>query len=428
MRILHLAWEYPPVLYGGLGRHVHALAGAQAANGHEVTVITQGPRGSGPAPDPVDDGNVRVLRVAADPARHDPGDLLGHVASMEWAFTTCGEDLFAEWRPDVVHAHDWMVSHAAVVLRSSCDAPLVATLHATEAGRNQGWVMTGLSTTIHSLEWWLATTADGLITCSTAMDHEVRSLFGVGPTHVIPNGIDLNNWHPPNGALERVRAANADAHPLLAYTGRVEWEKGVQTIIEAMPALRAAHPDIRLLVAGRGTYLPALQSLAGSLGVADCVRFLGWVSEADLRAVVAASAVAIAPSLYEPFGLVALEAAALGTPVVVADTGGLAEFADQGSRALTFLPGSPASLAAAVERDLRHPEAAQQRAARASQALAVQYDWRVIAEETVACYRQAQGALGGVGDDGRAAEARARRAVEPPAFVAPLGHVLDLHG
>jgi glycogen(starch) synthase len=418
-------------MYGGLGRHVHALAHAQAANGHDVVVITQAPRGAaeGAAARAAlvaeQDGPVRVLRVGSDPAEHDPHDLLGHVAQMEWAFAACGEELLAAWSPDVVHAHDWMVSHAAVTLRRATGAPLVATIHATEAGRNRGWVSSELSTTIHGLEWWLANTADAVITCSAAMDAEIRTLFGVGATRVISNGIDLAHWIPPDGAAERMRARYADADPLIAYTGRVEWEKGVQTVIAAMPSVRASLPRARLLVAGRGSYLPALESLAHDLGLDDTVQFLGWVSEEDLRAIVATSDIAVAPSLYEPFGLVALEAAALGTPVVAAETGGLAEFAAGGTRALTFRPGDPVGLAAAIERSLSDPAASRTRAACAAEALVVHYDWRVIAEETVEAYATARQARGAGDDDPHRARAAARDALAPPHLVAPLGRLLD---
>ena len=435
MRILHLAWEYPPVMYGGLGRHVHALANAQAANGHDVTVITQGARdaagggGSRPAGarvhadgpahgDGHGDEAVRVVRAGAEALRDDPHDLLSRVARMEEGFTAAGELLVGEWSPDVVHAHDWMVGHAAVRLREVSAAPLVATIHATEAGRNRGWITSDLSTTIHCLEWWLAHTADAVIACSHAMADEIAQLFEVRAARVIANGIDLTRWTPPNGAADRMRAANAGAAPLLAYTGRVEWEKGVQTVLAALPRLRRNHPGLRLLVAGRGSYLPRLQDQARQLGLGDSTRFLGWVSEEDLRAVVTVSDLAIAPSLYEPFGLVALEAAALGTPVVVAETGGLAEFAGGGERARTFRPGDPEDLAEAVEADLAAPEAARERARRASTSLTVHYDWRVIAEATAEVYQAAVDRTGSSGEP-------ARYTIDPPRFAAPMGRLLD---
>lgn len=426
MRILHLAWEYPPVMYGGLGRHVHALAHAQAEAGHDVLVITQAPAGWESNQPESDDEGVRVLRACADPREHDPSDLLGHVAHMEWAFVDAGEDVLASWDPEVIHAHDWMVSHAAVALRRASRAPLIATIHATEAGRNRGWISTDLSTRIHALEWWLANTADVLITCSEAMRAEVRDLFGRPESLVIPNGIARAGWQRPNGSVARMRQAHAPGGPLIAYTGRVEWEKGVQVLLEAMPRVRAERPDARLVVAGRGSYLPDLESQARRLGIADMTAFLGWVSEQDLRALVAAADVAVAPSLYEPFGLVALEATALGTPVIVSDTGGLSEFAGAGDCATAVPPGDAESLAAAIIGDLADPAAAEARARRASRALAERYDWGGISRRTVHAYREAAEAQAAPPFDERLDRAAARHSIDPPTFVAPLGRLLDL--
>jgi glycogen(starch) synthase len=413
-------------MYGGLGRHVHALAHAQAEAGHDVLVITQAPSGWESSQPESDDAGVRVLRACADPREHDPGDLLGHVAHMEWAFVDAGEDLLSSWDPEVIHAHDWMVSHAAVALRRASRAPLVATIHATEAGRNRGWISTDLSTRIHALEWWLANTADVLITCSEAMRAEVRDLFGRSDSQVIPNGIARAGWQRPNGSVARMRQAHAPEGPLIAYTGRVEWEKGVQVLLEAMPRVRAERPDARLVVAGRGSYLPDLESQARRLGISDVTAFLGWVSEQDLRALVAAADVAVAPSLYEPFGLVALEASALGTPVIVSDTGGLSEFAAAGDCATAVPPGDADSLAAAIIEDLADPAAARDRAGRAAEALAERYDWGGISRRTVRAYQDAADALAAPPFDARLDRAAARHSIDPPALVAPLGRLLDL--
>ena len=427
MRILHLTWEYPPVMYGGLGRHVHALANAQAADGHDVVVITQAPNSAAPARVPWGStGPVKVLRAAIDPSQYDPRDLLAHVAEMECEFTGHGNALLADWRPDAIHAHDWMVAHAAVALRNRCGAPLTATIHATEAGRNRGWVTTDLSTAIHAIEWWLANTSDAVITCSRTMRDEVSTLFGVDDAHVVPNGIEPTSWQRPEFETARISAENADAHPLIAYTGRVEWEKGVQTLLSAMPGLRSAHPGIRLLVAGRGSYLDDVQRQAADLGLDGSVRFLGWVSEEDLRAIVAAADLAIAPSLYEPFGLVALEAAAIGTPLVVSRTGGLAEFADDDMRALTFTPGDAASLAQAVDAALVDPRATHERAERARESVLADHDWHDIARRTTQVYAQAQDNLGVGPTDPEHVRADARNALVPPRFDAPPGRLLDV--
>lgn len=427
MRILHLTWEYPPVMYGGLGRHVHALADAQAAAGHDVVVITQAPNSAAPARMAWGSaGPVRVLRTDVDHSRHDPRDLLAHVAEMESEFTGQGNRLMADWQPDVIHAHDWMVAHAAAALRASFGTPLTATIHATEAGRNMGWVSTPLSTVIHGIEWWLANTADSVITCSATMRDEVTDLFGVADAHVVPNGIDPARWVAAESDVARIRAENADAAPLIAYTGRVEWEKGVQTLVAAMPGLRAAHPGVRLLVAGHGSYLDDVRGQAAGLGLGDSVRFLGWVSEADLRAVVVAADLVVAPSLYEPFGLVALEGAILGTPLVVAGTGGLEEFAAGDRHALTFSPGTPGSLEHIVLRALADPQDARARAELAEATVRTQYTWASVEHRTTEAYLAAAENLGHDPGDPVRLRAEARHALDPPHFEAPPGMLMDV--
>ncbi len=426
MRILHLAWEYPPVMYGGLGRHVHALAHAQAADGHDVVVITQAPNSAAPARLPSsDDGPVRVIRATIDASTHDPEDLLAHVAEMECEFVGHGNALVDAWQPDVIHAHDWMVAHTAVALRARCRAPLTATIHATEAGRNRGWISNDLSAKIHAIEWWLANTSDAVIACSRTMRDEIDTLFGVAAVRVVPNGIEPGQWQRPESGAARVRAANDGADPLIVYTGRVEWEKGVQTVVSAMPALRAAHPTIRLLVAGRGTYLDDLRRQARDLDLNGAVRFLGWVNEEDLRAVVAAADLVVAPSLYEPFGLVALEAAAIGTPLVVSRSGGLAEFADGGRLALTFTPGDADSLVEAVNHALADPGENAQRARRASESVVADYSWGAVAQGAIEAYEEARRSLGSGPEDPTHMLADARHSVAPPHFDSPPGRLLD---
>lgn len=428
MRILHLAWEYPPVMFGGLGRHVHALATAQAAQGHDVTVITQAPSSAAPARvpwTPNGDG-VHVVRAMVDPMAQEDSDLLGRIAGLERAFTSCGTDLIAGWEPDVIHAHDWMVTQTALELRQLSGAPLAATIHATEAGRNRGWISNDLSTAIHGAEWQLANTCDALITCSQTMRDEVGTLFGQPDAHVVVNGIHPEDWVRPAVVSRLVDDAITDADPLIVCTGRMEWEKGVQTIISAMPALRASHPRIRLVVAGRGSYLDDLQQQADRLGLEGCVRFLGWVDEADLRSVVGEADLAIAPSLYEPFGLVALEAAAIGTPLLVARTGGLAEFAVDERTALTFTPGDAASLTQSVRRALADPERTRRRAEAATSAILTSHSWADVARQTISVYEQARSSLGALPDEPGHQAAPARRTVVAPPFTTPPGRLLDV--
>jgi glycogen synthase len=389
MRILHIAWEYPPLVYGGLGRHVGSLATAQAQAGHDVTVITQS---LSEAQDDVGDG-VRVIRVPRDLPEMEltESQLLAWVAGLETAFVRATTNLSHEWRPDVVHGHDWMIAHCVVTARQLFDRPLVATLHATEAGRHQGWLPNDLSRAIHSVEWWLAQESGRLIACSAHMRWEISRLFSVPESRVtvVPNGIDLDVWQTTPEAKSWARQKYAPDTPLLVFCGRLEWEKGLHTVLDAMPALRDQVTDIRLVIAGRGSKEDAMHRKVADLGLGDCVRFTGWLPEDELHALVATADVAVVPSLYEPFGLVALEAAALGTPVVVSRSGGLAEFAADGQVAATFPPGDPAGLSEAVVSVLQHPGLAERRAEIARRLLEDAYTWDRVALATERAYRTA---------------------------------------
>jgi glycogen(starch) synthase len=390
VRILHLSWEYPPLVYGGLGRHVHALAEAQAAAGHDVVVLTQNP---GDVAVPLDEvvNGVRVVRVPHDPPAIPMSELLAWVLALNHAFARAGMRLGRTWVPDVLHGHDWVVAHAGAALRQEYGVALVATMHATEAGRHQGWLPNEFSTAIHTTEWWLSYEARRVITCSQHMRWEVERLFELpaGKVDVIPNGIDVSEWTTTPNEVAAARGRYAGAGPLVLFAGRLEWEKGVHTLVAAMPRLRRRFPGLRLVVVGKGSQLEALQELTVTLRVSRAVEFTGWLTEGWLRAVSAAADVAVIPSVYEPFGLVALEAAALGTPLVVSDTGGLAEIVVNGETGLTFPPLDAAALADAVTAMLRDEVLSRRVVREARDVLARDYSWPDIAARTATTYDRA---------------------------------------
>lgn len=384
-----LSWEYPPRVVGGLGRHVHALATSLVDAGHDVVVVS---RDHQDAPvDAVVEG-VRVVRVSEDAPLVPFEDLLAWVMAFNHGLTRAALRVVDEFEPDVIHAHDWLVAHAAKTVKDAAARPLVATIHATEAGRHQGWLPGPVNRAIHTVEWWLTYEARRVITCSAYMRAEVVRLFELPPdkTDVVPNGIDLADWHVDVGEVTRRRIELApDGAPLLLYAGRLEFEKGVQTVLRALPSLRRRHPGIRLVVAGDGTHADELRAMAKSLRLGRAVTFLGFLEPDDLAVVAAASDCALVPSIYEPFGMVALEAAAAGTPLVVADTGGLREFVDDGTTGLLFAPGDHRELADAVTRLLGDELFAQRLVRDARTLLARDYTWAATARRTAAVYERA---------------------------------------
>jgi glycogen(starch) synthase len=394
MRVLMLSWEYPPVVVGGLGRHVHALATHLVGLGHEVVVLCRQEAGTDavthPTSDTVHEG-VRVIRVAEDPTHLTfEKDLVAWTLAMGHGLIRAGLGL-ARWRPDVVHAHDWLVTHPAIALADFLKVPLVATIHATEAGRHSGWLSQPLNQQIHSVEWWLANRADALITCSASMRAEVTHLFEVSAISVIHNGISPRGWRPSTSAVRTTRSAHSpEGAPVVVYFGRLEWEKGVHDLLAALPRVRRAFPGTRLVVAGQGRQASALEAQSRKLRVRRSVDFAGHLPDRALVALLAAADVVVLPSRYEPFGIVALEAAAAGAPLVASTAGGLAELVVDGVTGLSVTPGDVEGIAEAVRAVLTDPAAAARRAKAAKARLSAEFNWQGIAEQTAAIYRTAE--------------------------------------
>ncbi|MCD2196997.1 glycosyltransferase family 4 protein [Actinomycetospora endophytica] len=400
-RVLLVSWEYPPVVVGGLGRHVGALATHLAEAGHDVVVLTRQPTGTDAATHPTTDAvveGVRVVRVAEDPPHLEfTSDLVAWTLALGHAMVRAALLVLRDWRPDVIHAHDWLVAHAATTLREITEVPLVATIHATEAGRHGGWLSAPLNRQVHSVEWWLANAADALVTCSRAMRDEVAGLFDVDPDGitVIHNGIDASGWSggpasamAPSGHLTSERRHSPTGSPTLVTFGRLEWEKGVQDVIAALPAIRRAHPGTRLMVAGTGSHAGWLADRAREARVRRAVTMLGHVDDAALIDLLGRASAVVLPSRYEPFGIVALEAAAAGAPLVASRAGGLGEVVLDGVTGLSFDPGDVAGCAAAVIAALDAPGAAQRRAVAARERLTSDFAWPAIAADTAALYRR----------------------------------------
>ncbi|RJQ71881.1 glycosyltransferase family 1 protein [Pseudonocardiaceae bacterium YIM PH 21723] len=396
MRVLMLSWEYPPVMVGGLGRHVHALAVRLAALGHEVVVLCRTETGTDASTHPTTDEvleGVRVLRVAEDPPHLVfERDLVAWTLAMGHAMVRAGLGLLPDWKPDVVHAHDWLVAHPAIALADTLRVPLVATVHATEAGRHGGWLSHPLNQQVHSVEWWLANRADSLITCSQAMRAEAALLFDVDPEPitVLHNGIEPTHWQPSAVDVAAAKRKYVGDRKLLFFFGRLEWEKGVQDLIAALPRIRKQHKDAEVVIAGNGSQTEWLMDVARKNRVRRAVHFAGYLPDGELPALLAGADAVVLPSRYEPFGIVALEAAAAGAPLVASTAGGLGEAVLHGKTGLSFPPGDVPAIAEAVCQVLDDPKAAHRRASAAKRRLATDFDWTRIAQDTAEVYAAAE--------------------------------------
>jgi len=371
-----LAWEFPPGSAGGVAAYVHGLSHALGQAGHDVVVLTLAHR---QAPAATAEGGVRVLRARTDLPWLPDDASVARIASANHHLVQLAAGL-GDWRADVVHAHDWEVAWAADTLATLHGARLVASFHTTERGRHGGRVPPGVAAAVHSVESWLAHRAVAVMASSRFMVNEVIVGFELAAerTHRVPNGIDPTWWsngqHPANGA------------PLVFTWGRVQYEKGFQLLAPAMSMLRGRIPGVQCVIGGRGSYLPELQSQIDLEGVSDVVHLPGFLGDEQLRDMVHRAGCVAIPSLYEPFGIVALEALAGGAPLVVARTGGLAELVDGTGAGLLFEPGNAAELAACIELVLTDDDLAAQMRANAAALLAERYSWRAIAEATTVVY------------------------------------------
>ena len=228
---------------------------------------------------------------------------------------------------DLVHSHDWLVAGAARKLARRFGCPWLVTVHATEHGRHQGWVNKHPQRHIHGVERRMVRAADGVITCSHYMRGHVAEVFGIDEERVtvVPNGVDPGDLQPV-ADLPRLRARYAAPDErLVLLVGRLVYEKGFHLALDALPGVIERLGNVRFLVAGSGTAERELKAQARKLGLDRHGDFLGWIDDAMLHSLYAISDLCVIPSLYEPFGLVALEAMASGCPCIVADTGGLRE-------------------------------------------------------------------------------------------------------
>jgi glycogen(starch) synthase len=388
MRILLLSWEYPPRIVGGLGRHVDRLSFALAAEGHEVHVISRD-HPDAPAEETID--GVHVVRTAEHPPRVDMSSaLVPWVLQFNLAVQERALGLLAETEVDVIHAHDWLVAYAAVGAKAAHDLPLVATVHATEYGRHQGWLPGPMNRLIHQIEWWLTYEARRVITCSHFMADQSREIFQLpaDKIDVIPNGVDLADHDRPEGLQELHDLRAQPGEKLIFFAGRLEYEKGVQTVLDALPILLRKQP-VRFYVAGVGTHEEELKAHAARLGLSDRVHFLGFVDDDELRTFYRAADLGVVPSIYEPFGMVAIETMASGTPCIAADTGGLRELVVHDATGLRFRPEDPVQLAEMILQLTTDRRLAKRLTVDARRMITERFGWESIARATVATYEQA---------------------------------------
>ncbi|MGQ9492681.1 MAG: glycosyltransferase family 4 protein [Anaerolineae bacterium] len=387
MRILTLSWEYPPHIVGGLGRHVAELVPALTQEGLEIHLVT--PRWAG--------GDQKEERDGLTVYRVDPPDIpMPDFYTSAWQtnirLEQVGGALCQEKGIDLIHNHEWLTAFSAIALKRNFKIPLLSTIHATEQGRARGHLVSDMQRAIHSVEWWLTYESWRIICCSQYMANEVISYFKTpaDKIDIIPNGVKIDRFQHLEGvALSRFRSMYAlPEEKIVFYVGRIVHEKGVHVLIEAVPRVLSENPAAKFVIAGTGDLIPALRARAWDLGVGDKVLFTGYISDDDRDRLYKVASCAVFPSLYEPFGIVALEAMAAKVPVVVSSVGGLQEVVKHAETGITVYPDNPESLAWGINHTLAQPDWAAQRAENAYRMVREEYNWQRIAQKTIRVYER----------------------------------------
>jgi glycogen(starch) synthase len=385
-RLLILSWEYPPLIEGGLARHVRKLAEALVELDFDVHVLT---RGGEESPAEESAAGVSIHRIREPKRPTDLGEFVAWVERMNSDMLAAGVELGDRFSFDLVHGHDWLVANACDHLAKRFGAPLVTTIHATEHGRHQGWVDKHPQSYIHGVERWITNRSDRVIACSFYMREQIADIFGVEEERVsvIPNGIDPRDLQPQDPAeLRRLRLQFAQSdEKLVLLVGRLVYEKGFQLALEAMPRVIERLPGTRFLVAGSGTHEMELRRQASDLGLMEHGTFLGWIGDDVLHSLYPIADVCVVPSIYEPFGLVALEAMASGCPCLVADTGGLREVVPHEEAGLRFRARDPEALADMAVRVLGDEHLGQRLVSEGLEHIR-RFDWADVAGRTAAVY------------------------------------------
>ena len=382
-RVLMLSWEYPPRVVGGISSHVRDLSTALAMRGNEVDIVTpEFPDAPAEEEVKVAQGVIRVHRV---PSYDRPApNFSTWISFMNFSMEQRSIGLLRDENFDLIHAHDWVVAESAVGLKHLARIPMLSTIHATERGR-RGGIFSQLSAHIDQEERWLVSESWKVIVCSHAMADQAREL-GAFPDkiNVIPNGVWPSEFTVKANIDFRRRFAS-DEERLILFVGRLVHEKGVLELLTAFKYVLNSF-NAKLVMVGEGYLKEDLYRLANQLGISERVYLTVFVEESVKKSLYSVADVLVVPSIYEPFGIVALEGMASGVPVVVSDVGGLHEIIIHGRNGVKVYPGDPSSIAWGISYVLSDPVRAKRMAEQAKADVTRNYSWDTIAASTVTVY------------------------------------------
>jgi glycosyltransferase involved in cell wall biosynthesis len=381
--VLHVTGEYPPYTSGGLGRVVHGLSETQAAEGLDVHVLLL--RGSGTAGrrDSAPSSGEGTAQPAVTVVDIDPAEFEARSAGRIRSGSLSGQVPSLPIEPDLVHSHDWYGTLAAIELLDRFDPAVVASAHLP---LRVGFTYTGhgvdkrVKMRLESVGLRLA---DLIITPSRSTKRIVSREYDVAPetVRVVPNGVDTDAFRP-------TCVGDVSAPPLVFAVGRMTEQKGFQYLLDAVPTIADAVPEVRIRIAGDGPRLSALRRRAAEAGYGEYVEFPGYVSERRLRREYRRAEVVAFPSVFETFGLVGLEAAASGTPAVGFDVGGVRTVIDDGVTGVLVEPYRSDQLADRIV-DLLSDSERRLRLGRAARDHADSFAWPTVAAEVRRAYETA---------------------------------------
>ena len=401
MRIGILTNEYPPNVYGGAGVHVEYLTRELAAlegGRHSVRVLAFGTQSE-------QHGSLTVTGV--QPPVKIPAQDPRHVR----LFDTLLQDLVMSGLAsdlDVVHCHTWYSHFAGCLVKYLQNVPLVLTTHSLEPHRP--WKVEQLGTAYHASSWIERTAyqnADGVVAVSSSMKRDVQELYGVAAdkVRVIHNGIDLQQYRPrPDPAVLAEHGIRPDV-PFVLFVGRITRQKG---IIHLVNAIRFMDPGLQVVLCAGAPDTPEIareMTEAVERARARSPHHIVWIQEMLPKertiTLYTHASIFVCPSVYEPFGIINLEAMACETPVVASAVGGIPEVVDHGETGLLVPPEAISAtdvepkhpeqfsrdLAAAVNALLADPALRQSMGAKARARVEQQFSWTSIARQTLAFYQ-----------------------------------------
>jgi glycogen(starch) synthase len=408
LRICFLVWEYPPQLVGGLGTYAEYITREFVEMGHDVTVFTLNP------------GNLKTREVIKGVEVHRP--LIADASNVFPIFVTEDlrkwganirffNDLFVYnilsatklvnhlirkegYKFDVVAVHDWLSSIAGIIIKNETKIPVVFHVHSTEFGRSGD----GGSEVVNHFESATAKATDRIITVSHAMrDDLIRHGWSAEKISVVWNGVNPERYNPAkynSDDIKRIRHKYniKDDECMLFFLGRLTWVKGVRNLIQAMPTILDEYPKTKLVILGKGEEQKDIDETASRLGIKDNVicRF-EFVPEEERILYYAAADVCVFPSVYEPFGIVSLEAMSMAKPVVVGARG-VVGFREQvinsgpDQNGVHINGESSSDIAWGVKEVLKDPEAAKKWGVNGRRRVLQYFTWEKAVEQTLQVY------------------------------------------